>query len=91
MAIDKTNLATVQKMWRREVEAAATYRQAIEIMKASGKPVYCIETNEMYRPGMAYSLKSNAVRKGFRLKQRLVDKTKLVLGKLVTPSSASKT
>jgi hypothetical protein len=40
---------------------------------------------------MAYSLKSNAVRKGFRLKQRLVDKTKLVLGKLVTPSSASKT
>jgi len=66
-------------------------RQAIEIMKASGKPVYCIETNEMYRPGMAYSLKSNAVRKGFRLKQRLVDKTKLVLGKLVTPSSASKT
>ena len=26
MAIDKTNLATVQKMWRREVEAAATYR-----------------------------------------------------------------
>src|SRR5436190_16920298 len=26
MAIDKANLATVQKMWRREVEAAATYR-----------------------------------------------------------------
>ena len=26
MAIDKTNLATVQMMWRREVEAAATYR-----------------------------------------------------------------
>ncbi len=26
MPIDKTNLATVQKMWRREVEAAATYR-----------------------------------------------------------------
>jgi VIT1/CCC1 family predicted Fe2+/Mn2+ transporter len=26
MAIDKHNLATVQKMWRREVEAAATYR-----------------------------------------------------------------
>jgi VIT1/CCC1 family predicted Fe2+/Mn2+ transporter/rubrerythrin len=26
MSIDKTNLATVQKMWRREVEAAATYR-----------------------------------------------------------------
>ena len=26
MTIDKVNLATVQKMWRREVEAAATYR-----------------------------------------------------------------
>ena len=26
MAVDKINLATVQKMWRREVEAAATYR-----------------------------------------------------------------
>src|ERR1041384_5364425 len=26
MAIDQINLATVQKMWRREVEAAATYR-----------------------------------------------------------------
>ena len=26
MALDKTNLATIEKMWRREVEAAATYR-----------------------------------------------------------------
>src|SRR5260370_27107505 len=26
MAIDKANLATVEKMWRREVEAATTYR-----------------------------------------------------------------
>lgn len=26
MALDKTNLATVEKMWRREVEAATTYR-----------------------------------------------------------------
>src|SRR5881409_4078757 len=26
MAIDKINLATVEKMWRREVEACATYR-----------------------------------------------------------------
>jgi hypothetical protein len=24
--IDKVNLATVEKMWRREVEAATTYR-----------------------------------------------------------------
>ena len=26
MALDKANLATVEKMWRREVEAASTYR-----------------------------------------------------------------
>jgi len=26
MSLDKTNLATVEKMWRREVEAAATYK-----------------------------------------------------------------
>ena len=26
MAIDKMNLATVEKMWRREVEAASTYK-----------------------------------------------------------------
>src|SRR5580765_5751617 len=30
MPIDKTNLATVQKMWRREVEAATTYRHLAE-------------------------------------------------------------
>ena len=26
MALDKVNLATVEKMWRREVEAASTYK-----------------------------------------------------------------
>ncbi|MGC4085842.1 MAG: VIT1/CCC1 transporter family protein [Vicinamibacterales bacterium] len=30
MAIDKANLATVEKMWRREVEAATTYRHLAE-------------------------------------------------------------
>ncbi len=30
MAIDKVNLATVEKMWRREVEAAATYTHLAE-------------------------------------------------------------
>ena len=30
MAIDKVNLATVEKMWRREVEAAATYKHLAE-------------------------------------------------------------
>lgn len=30
MALDKANLATIEKMWRREVEAAATYRHLAE-------------------------------------------------------------
>ena len=30
MSIDKVNLATVEKMWRREVEAAATYKHLAE-------------------------------------------------------------
>src|SRR5438876_4606156 len=30
MALDKANLATVEKMWRREVEAATTYRHLAE-------------------------------------------------------------
>ena len=30
MSLDKTNLATVEKMWRREVEAATTYRHLAE-------------------------------------------------------------
>src|SRR4030088_2383747 len=30
MAIDQVNLATVEKMWRREVEAAATYKHLAE-------------------------------------------------------------
>src|SRR2546423_7841189 len=29
MAIDKVNLATVEKMWRREVEAATTYKHLV--------------------------------------------------------------
>ena len=61
-------------------------RQAIEIMKASGKPVYCIETNEMYQPGGVYSMKNDAVRKGYRLKQRLLDKTRSMLGKSIMSS-----
>jgi vacuolar iron transporter family protein len=30
MSMDKTNLATVEKMWRREIEAATTYRHLAE-------------------------------------------------------------
>ncbi|WP_421682773.1 phosphoribosyltransferase [Stutzerimonas urumqiensis] len=47
-------------------------QQAIEIMKATKKPVYCIETNEMYTPSNLHALKTKAVRKGWGLKRRLV-------------------
>jgi hypothetical protein len=39
MSIDKKNLATVEMMWRREVEAAATYKHlAREAIEAQGHP-----------------------------------------------------
>ncbi len=66
-------------------------RQAIEIMRISGKPVYCIETNEMYVPGQAYNLKANALRKTYSLKAKLKRKLKSVVGRLapaVPPSNS---
>ena len=64
-------------------------RQAVEIMKLSGKPVYCIETNEMYVPGQVYNLKANALRKSYSLKTRLAGKVRSVLSRWapVAPSS----
>ncbi len=64
-------------------------KQAHEIMKLSGKPVYCIETNEMYVPGQVYNLKASTVRKGHRLKARLVGKAKSLLAKF-SPASPEK-
>lgn len=63
-------------------------KQAIEIMKLSGKPVYCIETNEMYVPGQVYNIKANTMRKTHRLKTRLVGKAKSVLNKLWSTSAS---
>ncbi|MGA6099031.1 phosphoribosyltransferase family protein [Stutzerimonas marianensis] len=65
-------------------------KQAIEIMKLSGKPVYCLETNEMYLPGQLHNFKSGAVRKGYRLKSRLGSKVKAMLGKWLPLSSVTK-
>lgn len=63
--------------------------QALEIMKISGKPVYCIETNEMYVPGQAYNMKAIALRKSHSLKSKLVRKIKAAIGRLapVVPRS----
>lgn len=56
-------------------------RQAVEIMKLSGKPVYCIETNEMYVPGQLHNLRAGALRKSHSLKSRLFGKTKATLAR----------
>ena len=64
-------------------------RQAIEIMKLSGKPVYCIETNEMYVPGQVYNLKASTLRKSHSLRAKLVGKVKSKMAKWM-PMSHSK-
>lgn len=51
-------------------------RQAIEIMQLSGKPVYCIETNEMYVPGQLHNLKAGTLRKSHSLKDKVLRKVK---------------
>lgn len=51
-------------------------RQAIEIMQLSGKPVYCIETNEMYVPGQLHNLKASTLRKSHSLKEKVLGKLK---------------
>ncbi|HAQ86610.1 MAG TPA: phosphoribosyltransferase, partial [Pseudomonas sp.] len=65
-------------------------RQAVEIMKLSRKPVYCIETNEMYVPGQVYNLKANTLRKTHSLKAKLVGKAKSFLSKWAPVASSSK-
>jgi len=55
--------------------------QAIEIMRLSGKPVYCIETNELYVPGQMHNLKASALRKSHSLKEKVVAKAKAKLAR----------
>jgi uncharacterized HAD superfamily protein/hypoxanthine phosphoribosyltransferase len=65
-------------------------RQAVEIMKLSGKPVYCIETNEMFVPGQVYNLKANTLRKTYSLKAKLIGKAKSAISKWMMASPSSK-
>ncbi|MBK60381.1 MAG: phosphoribosyltransferase [Pseudomonas sp.] len=65
-------------------------RQAVEIMKLSRKPVYCIETNEMYVPGQVYNIKANTLRKTHSLKAKLIGKAKSFLSKWTPVASSSK-
>ncbi len=56
-------------------------KQAIEIMTLTGKPVYCIETNELYRPGELSLLKANAVRTGALVRTKGFTKLKAAVRK----------
>ncbi|WP_404440502.1 phosphoribosyltransferase family protein [Stutzerimonas chloritidismutans] len=84
----KAEVYAKQPLTRLFVESEV--KQAIEIMKLSGKPVYCIETNEMYVPGQVYNLKANALRKSHSLKAKLIGKVKSILGKRVALAPSSK-
>ncbi|MEH6387883.1 MULTISPECIES: phosphoribosyltransferase [Pseudomonas] len=51
--------------------------QAREIMRLTSKPVFCLETNEMYSPGASLSgLKSQAVRKSLSFRDKALGKVK---------------
>lgn len=84
----KAEVYAKQPLTRLFVESEV--KQAIEIMKLSGKPVYCIETNEMYVPGQAYNLKANALRKSYSLKAKLRGKLKSILSRWAPVVSSSK-
>lgn len=66
--------------------------QALAIMQLSNKAVFCIETNQMYLPGMSLSaLQVRLVRKGLSLKARLSAKLRKCLAKLFPPPPLRKT
>jgi len=61
--------------------------QAVEIMRLADKPVFCVETNQMYAPGMSLAtLRVSTLRKGLSLKAKLFDKARKLLAKL-SPTS----
>lgn len=52
-------------------------RQAWEIMRLTGKPVFCLETNEMYAPGASLSsLKAQTVRKSLSFRDKVMGRIK---------------
>ncbi|HDZ57885.1 MAG TPA: phosphoribosyltransferase [Pseudomonas xinjiangensis] len=56
--------------------------QALEIMKLSNKPVFCIETNEMYVPGKSLpAIKAHVIRKGLTLKSKILSKFKKLIAR----------
>lgn len=64
--------------------------QALEITRLTGKPVYCIETNEMYLPGQLPNLKADIVRKSHSLKRRVLNRVKSRISRWLPDSPVSK-
>jgi uncharacterized HAD superfamily protein/adenine/guanine phosphoribosyltransferase-like PRPP-binding protein len=64
--------------------------QAMEIMSATGRPVYCVETNEMYTPGKLALLRSNAARTTELVRTKGLIKLKEAIRKRFTLSSVPK-
>lgn len=65
-------------------------KQAIDIMTATGKPVYCIESNEMYTPGDLSLLKANAVRTATLVRTKGLTKLKASIRKWFAVNSVRK-
>nr|MBF0685115.1 phosphoribosyltransferase [Pseudomonas sp.] len=64
--------------------------QAQEICRLTGKPVYCIETNEMYTQGELANLKADVLRKSHSLKRRLLNRLKTSMSRWLPESSVSR-
>lgn len=55
---------------------------AREIVRLASKPVFCLETNEMYAPGATLEgVKAQGLRKGLTFRDKAVDKVKRFVGR----------
>ncbi len=56
------------------------HRQAVEILRISGKPVFCVDTNQMYVPAMLDELlKKQRRTEGFGIKQMVVGRLRALM------------
>lgn len=56
--------------------------QAREIMRLTGKPVFCLETNEMYTAGASLTgMKAQAVRKSLSFRDKMLCRLKRLMGR----------
>ena len=64
--------------------------QAQEICRLTGKPVYCIETNQMYTQGELSNLKADVVRKSHSLKRKVLNRLKGSMSRWLPDSSVTR-